>query len=183
MRTASLVFAAFTLAAAPLTAQVRASVLLDIPILGGGQRDRGPVIIDRRDDYRYDDRYDDRYGPRYVVVRDYNARNYGQWKKEFRNWRPVTLYVIGGRYYERPMRGARPISVYHYRNQYFFEPRDRDFYRMRDGRYDDRRYDDRRDNDRRDDRYDDRDDRRDNRDNRPGGRTDERYDNRARRPN
>jgi hypothetical protein len=179
MRTASLVFAAFTLAAAPLTAQVRASVLLDIPILGGGSRDRGPVIIDRRDDYRYDDRYDDRYGPRYVVVRDYNARNYGQWKKEFRNWRPVTLYVIGGRYYERPMRGARPISVYHYRNQYFFEPRDRDFYRMRDGRYDDRRYDDRRDNDR----YDDRDDRRDNRDNRPGGRTDERYENRSRRPN
>jgi hypothetical protein len=175
MRTASLVLTAFTLAAAPLTAQVRASVLLDIPILGGGQRDRGPVIIDRRDDYRYE--------PRIVVVRDYNARNYGQWRKEFRNWRPVTLYVLGGRYYERPMRGARPISVYHYRNQYFFEPRDRDFYRMRDGRYDDRRDNDWRDNDRRDGRYDDRDDRRNDRDNRPGNRTDPRYDDRARRPN
>lgn len=193
MRTASLVVAAFTLAVAPLTAQTWPSILRDIPILGGSQRDRGPVIVDRRDD----DRYDDRYNNRDVVVREYNARNYGQWKKQFRKWRPVTLYGLGGRYYERPMRGARPITVYYYRDQYFFAPRDRDFARMRDdhrdGRYDDRgddrrddrrddRYDDRRDN-RRDDRYDDRDGRRDDRDNRPGGRTDGRYENRSRRPN
>ena len=94
MRTASFVFtpmAALALAITPLSAQVRASVHIDIPILGTHR----PVIVDR------DDRYDDR---RYIVeVRDYSSRNYGQWKKEYRNWRPVTIYVFNGRYYERPV--------------------------------------------------------------------------------
>ncbi len=71
--------------------------------------------------------------PRYVVVGDYPARNYGQWKRTVRNWRPVTLYVLNGRYYERPYRDARPIVVYHYRDSYFRAPRDRDWndYRTR----------------------------------------------------
>lgn len=169
MRTASFVFAALTLATAPVSAQVSARVLLDIPILGGN---RGAVVVDRRDD------------PRYFVVRDYSPRNHGQWRREYRKWRPVTLYYVGGRYYERPFRNARPVAVYHYRNQYFFEPRDRDFYRERDrGRNDrDDRWDrdDRRD---RESRYD-RDDDRDDRDRRDGGRgQDPRYDDRARRRN
>jgi hypothetical protein len=147
--------AALALAVTPLSAQVRANVRIDIPILG---RNR-PVIIDR------DDRYDDR---RYLVeVREYSSRNHGQWKKEYRKWRPVTLYWVNGRYYERQVRGARAVTVYFYRNQYFFEPRDRDFYRYRD----DHR------NDRRDDRYDNRDDRNDRRD---PPRPNTRYDDRAR---
>lgn len=170
MRTALFVLtpmAALALAVTPLSAQVRANVHIDIPILGGNR----PVIVHRDD--RYDDRYDDR---RYIVeVRDYSSRNHGQWKKEYRKWRPVTLYWVNGRYYERQVRGARAVSVYFYRNQYFFEPRDRDFYRYRDDRRNDR-YDDRRD-DRRDDRYDNRDDRNDRRD---PPRPNTRYDDRAR---
>ncbi len=165
MRIASFVLiptTALALAVSPLTAQVRANVHIDIPILGGHR----PVIVDRND--RYDDRYNDRYNDRrYLVeVRDYSSRNYGQWKKEYRNWRPVTLYRIDNRYFERQVRGGRPVSVYYYRNQYFFEPRDRDFARYRDDRWNDRwddRWDDRRDG-RRDDRYDNRDDRNDRRD-------------------
>ena len=169
MRTASFVLtpmAALALAVTPLTAQVRANVHIDIPILGGHR----PVIVDRDD--RYDDRYEDR---RYIVeVRDYSSRNYGQWRKEYRKWRPVTLYWANGRYYERQVRGARPVSVYYYRNQYFFEPRDRDFYRYRDDHRNDR-YDNR--DDRRDDRYDNRDDRDDRRD---PPRPNTRYDDRSR---
>ncbi len=157
--------AALALAATPVSAQISARVLIDIPIFGNN---RGPVVVDRRD------------APRYIVVRDYSSKKHGNWKKDYYRWQPITLYVLDGRYYERPYRNARPVSVYYYRDQYFFEPRDRDFYRVRDaGRYDrDDRY-------RQDDRY-----QQNVRDNRPGqangrgnARPDPRYDDRARRRN
>lgn len=172
MRTASTIFAALALAAAPLSAQVSARVLIDIPILGG-HRGQGTV-----------DRYP---ASRYIDVRDYSSRRHGNWRKDYRKWHVVTLFLLDGRYYERSYRGARPVSVYYYRNEYFFEPRDRDYYRMRDDRWDDRRndrYDNRRDDrydNRRNDRSNGRDDRRfDSRDN--SGR-DDRYDGRARQRN
>jgi hypothetical protein len=65
--------------------------------------------------------------PRYVVVDNYSSHRFGQWKKSARFWRPVTVYVLGGHYYERPYRGARPLVVYRYRDHYFRAPRDRDW--------------------------------------------------------
>ncbi len=158
MRTAPTILAALTLAAAPLSAQISARILIDVPILGGH---RGPVVVDRYPSSRY------------ITVRDYSSHRHGKWRKDYRKWQLVTLFQLDGRYYDRSFRGARPVRVYYYRNEYFFEPRDRDFYRMRGDRWDDRR------DDRWDDRYDNRrDDRRfDLRDN--GGR-DDRYESRAR---
>lgn len=121
--------------------------------------------------------------PRHIVVVDYDHRNYGHWKKTARHWRPMTVYVYQGRYYERPYRNARPVVVYRYRDRYFTPPRDRDWndYRVRYERNEWRR-DDRRDNraDRRDDRRDNRIDRRDDRRDNRADRRDDRRD-RARR--
>ncbi len=163
-----------TLGSVPAHAQVSARILVDIPILGGG---RAPRVVHRAPP-----------PTRVIVVREYSSRRHGKWKKEAHHWRPVTLWVDNGHYYARPSRGARQVTVYSYRNQYFEAPRDRDWdrYRVRYERDDwsHARGDDRWD-DRRDDRYDDRrDDRRDDRsDHRRADRRDDRYDNRARRRN
>ena len=138
MRTASLVSVSFlvALATTPAAAQISATIHI------------GPIRIGHSPVYR------DAYGPAVVVV-PYSARNYGQWKKSARYWRPVTLYLSRGRYYQQPYRNARPVVVYRYRDAYFTAPHDRDWDRYR-SRYE-------RDywrNDRRDDRYDRRDDRR-----------------------
>lgn len=117
----SALFAALALAATtPAAAQINIGVHIDIPILGNG---RGPVVVHRPAP-----------PPRYITVYDYSPGRYGRWDKEYRKWKRVTMYVYDGRYYERPFYGARPVVLYYYRNQYFFEPRDRDFYRYRGDR-------------------------------------------------
>jgi len=170
---AATTLAALALLAQPAAAQVSARILLDIPILGGN---RGPTVVHRAPP-----------PSRVIVVHDYNSRRHGNWKKDARDWRPVTLYLYGGRYYASPLRGGRQVTVYNYRNQYFQAPRDRgwDQYRNRYERDDWRRWDDRRDDrwdDRRDDRWDDRrDDRRDGRqEDRRDDRRNDRYNGRAR---
>lgn len=157
------------LTAAPATAQISATIHIGPIRLGG------PVVAYRE--------------PAPIVVIGYPGA-YGPWHQTAPYWRPVTLYVLGGRYYERPFRNARPIVVYNYRGSYFEAPRDRDWdrYRVRYQRdYWDRQYwrndrdwdrrndrwNDRRD-DRRDDRYDRRDDRRDDRFDRRDDRRDDR---------
>lgn len=167
MRIASLVSASLLagLATTPAAAQISATIHVG-PIRIGG----APV---------YADAY---YGPPVVVV-PYSARYYGHWRQTARYWRPVTLYLYGGRYYERPYRNARPVVVYRYRDQFFFAPHDRDWDRYR-SRYEQdywRPYRDSRGgwrddwrNDRRDIRYDRRDDRRDNRADRRDDRRDDR---------
>ena len=158
MRSTSLLIASLLAATAPVpaTAQIRASINLG-PIRIGAHI---PIV----DHYR---------NVRYVEVRPYSPQRYGDWRSSARYWRPVTVYVLNGRYYERPYRNARRVVVYRYRNQYFRAPGGRDWDRSR-ARLE-REYwgGDRRDDryDRRDDRRGDRADRRDDRrDDRPGNR-------------
>lgn len=147
MRSTHLVLIPLALALVAIPAEAQISATIHI----GTQRNYPPAIIYRE--------------PPRVIVVDYQSRNFGQWKKSARYWRPITLYVLGGHYYQQPYRNARPVVVYNYRNSYFQAPRDRDWnqYRVRYER--DYWRTDRRD-DRRDDRYDRRDDRRDDRNSR-----------------
>jgi hypothetical protein len=103
------------LAVSPASAQISARIHIDIPI-----GDHRPVVVHRAPP------------PREIVVVPYDARRFGDWRRNERRWSHITLYVSGGRYYEQPWRDARAVTVYRYRNQYFFAPRDRDWDRDHD---------------------------------------------------
>lgn len=158
MRATSLIFASLLAATAPVPAMAQVHASINIGPLRIGAH---IPIVDR---YR---------GVRYVEVHRYSPRRYGDWRSSARHWRPVTVYVLNGRYYERPYRNARRTVVYRYRDQYFHAPGGRDWERSRP-RYERDYWDGDRRHDRngRDDRYDRRDDRRndraDRRDNRRG---------------
>lgn len=99
---------------------------------------------------------------RELIVRPYDSYRHGDYRRTGRDWRPVTVYALGNRYYHQPYRNARPVVVYTYRDNYFLEPRDRGWpqyrtrYQQRDWRSD-RRYDDDDDRyERRDGRYESR---------------------------
>jgi hypothetical protein len=98
------------IAASPATAQINARVHVDIPI----GRDQSEVI------------YDQGYLPPELTVYDYDRNDYGDWDVDgyYQYWQPVTVYFYLGRYFERPIRGARPFVIYRYGNRYFFPPRD-----------------------------------------------------------
>jgi hypothetical protein len=122
------------LAASPVSAQITARVHIDIPI---GRR--GPEVV-----------YRPEVLPREIRIYDYDRRDYGDWDRDrdYRRWQPVTVYFFAGRYYERPVRGARAVVIYRYRDHFFFPPRDSRWERQhgRDntwGRRDDRDRDDR----------------------------------------
>ena len=68
-------------------------------------------------------RFGTRLGPE-VSVFAYSPERLGDWRANYRRWAPVTLYDINGRYYRSYVRGARPILVYQYRNEYFLPPQD-----------------------------------------------------------
>jgi len=76
---------------------------------------------------------DVRLGPP-VVVTNYAPDVYGDWRTDYRYWHPVTLYFYDGNWYQRQVRGARPVVVYRYRNQFFLPPRD-EGWMNRDRRY------------------------------------------------
>ena len=65
-----------------------------------------------------------RLGPE-IGVYSYAPERLGDWRANYRQWRPVTLYDINGRYYRSQVRGARPVLVYSYQNEYFLPPQDR----------------------------------------------------------
>ena len=67
-----------------------------------------------------------RLGPE-VGVFAYNSERLGDWHKNYRQWTPVTLYDINGRYYRSNVRGARAVLVYQYRDEYFLPPQDREW--------------------------------------------------------
>jgi len=75
---------------------------------------------------------------RAVSVNVYSPQRYGEWRTSYREWQPVTLYYMDGRYYRRYVRGAHPVMVYRWNNEYFLPPRDRAWVRS-DRRYDYRR--------------------------------------------
>jgi hypothetical protein len=64
-----------------------------------------------------------RLGPE-IGVFAYSPQRHGDWRTTYRQWAPVTLYDINGHYYRTQVRGARPVLVYSYRNEYFLPPQD-----------------------------------------------------------
>jgi hypothetical protein len=74
-----------------------------------------------------------RLGPE-IGVFAYSPERYGDWRRNFRRWTPVTLYDINGHYYRHAVRGARPVVVYSYNNEYFLPPQDDAWVRF-DSRY------------------------------------------------
>jgi hypothetical protein len=60
---------------------------------------------------------------RAVSVNVYSPERYGDWRTAYREWQPVTLYYLDGRYYRRNVRGARQVMVYRRNNEYFLPPR------------------------------------------------------------
>ena len=64
-----------------------------------------------------------RLGPE-TVVASYTAERRGDWRKQYTEWMPVPLYVVGGRFYRRHVRGARPVMVYWRQYEYFLPPQD-----------------------------------------------------------
>lgn len=83
--------------------------------------------------------------PRVIVVERVRHHRYGHWSRF--GYRPVTLYYIDGRYFDRSLDrpGLRPVVVYERGGRYYRESR-------MDDRYDGDRYD--RDHDRQHDRHD-----------------------------
>jgi hypothetical protein len=65
-----------------------------------------------------------RLGPE-IGVFAYSPQRHGDWRTNYRRWTPVTLYDINGHYYRNQVRGARPVVLYTYNNEYFLPPQDR----------------------------------------------------------
>src|ERR1043166_7645148 len=75
-----------------------------------------------------------RLGPE-IPVYVYSPERRGDWRKNYRRWKPVTLYDVNGRYYRNHVRGARPVLVYIHENEYFLPPQDQ-AWKGSDKRYD-----------------------------------------------
>lgn len=62
----------------------------------------------------------ERYAPRLVVVERVHRHERGRsWKRH--GFRPVVLYYVDGRYYDRPIRYAREILVYERGGRYYHD--------------------------------------------------------------
>jgi hypothetical protein len=70
-----------------------------------------------------------------IVVATYSTGFAGPWRTNLMLWTPVFVYVVDGRYYSQPLRGARKVEIYRYRDHYFLPPDDRAWV-GRDKRYD-----------------------------------------------
>jgi hypothetical protein len=64
-----------------------------------------------------------RLGPEIGVIR-YSAQRAGNGRKNYKRWTPVTVYEVKGRYYPNNGAGARAVTIYRYKDQYFLPPRD-----------------------------------------------------------
>jgi len=60
-----------------------------------------------------------------VGVLAYSEDRAGDWRNNTRRWTPVTLYEVNGRYFPKNGPGARQVTMYRYRNEYFLPPQDR----------------------------------------------------------
>jgi hypothetical protein len=65
-----------------------------------------------------------RLGPA-ISIAAYTPEYYGDWRVSYAQWTPVTLYMLNGQYYQRSVRGARPVQVYRRGNEHFLPPQDR----------------------------------------------------------
>jgi hypothetical protein len=65
-----------------------------------------------------------RLGPE-VSLSAYSQQRHGDWRTNYRQWRPVTLYDVNGHYYRHSVRGARAVQVYRHPNgEHFLPPQD-----------------------------------------------------------
>lgn len=62
-------------------------------------------------------------GPPQTVVM-YEPEHDGPWRTSYLAWTPVTLYVVDGVYYARPVPGSRVVMVYRRGHEYILPPRD-----------------------------------------------------------
>ena len=65
-----------------------------------------------------------RLGPE-VSIFAYSLPAYGDWRVEYRQWTPVTLYFYNGHYYRKSVKGARAVAVYSRNGEYFMPPEDK----------------------------------------------------------
>jgi hypothetical protein len=65
-----------------------------------------------------------RVGPE-VAVFAYSPERHGAWRRTYREWTPVTLYDVNGRYFRTQVRGSRPVLLYSYHNEIFLPPREK----------------------------------------------------------
>jgi hypothetical protein len=64
-----------------------------------------------------------------VDLYEYSSQDYGDWHANYRQWTPVVVYEVNGRYYPNNVRGARQVQVYRSQSQYFLPPRDQEWTR------------------------------------------------------
>jgi hypothetical protein len=68
-------------------------------------------------------------------VNSYSMERHGDWRTNYQQWQPTTLYVVNGRYYDKETRGSRAVMVYRHDNEYFTPPQDKEWVGA-DKRYD-----------------------------------------------
>ena len=68
-------------------------------------------------------------------VNSYSADRHGDWRTNYQQWQPTTLYVINGKYYDKEAKGTRAVMVYRHDNEYFTPPQDKEWVGT-DKRYD-----------------------------------------------
>jgi hypothetical protein len=108
---------------------MRIASLLVLPLLAGlvALPTRAPAQVN------VSVRFGTRLGPE-IGVSDYSPERHGDWQANYRRWTPVTLYDVNGHYYRNSVRGARPVQMYSFNNEYFLPPRDQ-AWMHRDRRY------------------------------------------------
>ena len=59
------------------------------------------------------------------TVSAYSAERSGDWHTNYKSWKPTTLYVTNGQYYDKQTKGSRAVMVYRNSNDYFLPPQDK----------------------------------------------------------
>lgn len=70
-----------------------------------------------------------------VMVMNYSPDYYGEWRTNYTQWRPVTVYFYQGKYYPRSVRGSRPVMIYRRGTEYFLPPQDQAWAKRGDKRF------------------------------------------------
>jgi hypothetical protein len=96
---------------------MRIAALLTVPLLAG------LLALPTGASAQVSVRVNARLGPA-ITLSAYSQQQYGDWRTDYRQWRPVTLYYYDGQYYQHSMRGARRVQVYRRGNEHFLPPQD-----------------------------------------------------------
>jgi hypothetical protein len=98
---------------------MRIATLVTIPLLVLGAQ----IALPARAPAQVSVRIGARLGPE-ISLSTYSPDRYGDWRTNYRRWRPVTLYDVNGHYYQHSVRGARAVQVYRRGNEHFLPPQD-----------------------------------------------------------